>query len=96
MIAEVTVRTTTQEEGETATTTTITIPFYACVWGTIVELNPEILVRPNLLLDDPLMDGHLAIIHPAGMFPPPPSPRQPPLPLLQTSPETESAPASTQ
>ena len=54
------------------TTTTTTIPFYACVWGTIVELNPEILVRPNLLVDDPLMDGHLAIIHPAGTFPPPP------------------------
>jgi hypothetical protein len=47
------------------------IPFYACVWGTIVELNPHILRSPNLLLEDPLMDGHLAIIHPIGTFPPP-------------------------
>jgi len=82
------------DQQDVTTVATITIPFYACVWGTIVELNPEILVRPNLLLHDPLMDGHLAIIHPAGTFPPPSRPSRqsssltpPPTP----PPQTESA-----
>ena len=74
----------------TVVTSTTTIPFYACVWGTIVELNPEILVRPNLLFDDPLMDGHLAIIHPAGTFPPPSPPSRPSSSVPQP-PETQSA-----
>mmetsp|Transcript_24830 Transcript_24830/g.58930 ORF Transcript_24830/g.58930 Transcript_24830/m.58930 type:complete len:403 (-) Transcript_24830:1286-2494(-) len=83
-----------EDDQQDVATVTTTIPYYACVWGTIVELNPEILVRPNLLLDDPLMDGHLAIIHPAGTFPPPSRPSRqsssltpPPTP----PPQTESA-----
>ena len=46
---------------------TIQIP--AGVWGTVLELNTN--VTPELLKKDPLLDGHLAIIMPTGVFPPP-------------------------
>jgi len=46
-----------------------TIPLHACVWGTIIELNRDTLT-PKLLLDDPLLDGYIAIILPSGKFPP--------------------------
>ena len=45
-----------------------TIPLYACVWGTILELNTSL--TPEILLDDPLLDGYLAVILPSGTFPP--------------------------
>lgn len=45
-----------------------TIPLYACVWGTILELNHSL--TPQVLLDDPLLDGFLAVILPSGNFPP--------------------------
>ena len=35
---------------------TTTIPLRACVWGTILELNSDALT-PQVLLDDPLLDG---------------------------------------
>jgi len=43
-------------------------PLYAGVWGTIIELNHGL--SPKVLLDDPLLDGYLAIILPSGSFPP--------------------------
>ena len=49
---------------------TIIIPLYACVWGTIMELNNRNELTPKVLLDDPLLDGHIAIILPSGKFPP--------------------------
>jgi hypothetical protein len=49
---------------------TIIIPLYACVWGTIIELNNRNELTPKVLLDDPLLDGHIAIILPSGKFPP--------------------------
>ena len=44
------------------------INLYACVWGSILELNRSI--SPNVLANDPLLDGYLAIILPTGSFPP--------------------------
>ena len=44
------------------------IPIYSCVWGTILEVNSALSV--DLLLDDPLLDGYVAIILPSGEFPP--------------------------
>jgi hypothetical protein len=44
------------------------LPIYSCVWGTILEVNSELSV--DTLLDDPLLDGYLAIILPSGEFPP--------------------------
>lgn len=46
----------------------ISIPVYSCVWGTILELNHSI--TPEVIADDPLLDGYLAIILPSGDFPP--------------------------
>mmetsp|Transcript_14736 Transcript_14736/g.32118 ORF Transcript_14736/g.32118 Transcript_14736/m.32118 type:complete len:253 (-) Transcript_14736:845-1603(-) len=43
----------------------------ACVWGSILEINPRI--TPELLANDPLLDGYLAVILPTGPFPPPPT-----------------------
>lgn len=40
----------------------------AGVWGTVLELNPRL--TPELLRDDPLLDGYLAVILPTGSFPP--------------------------
>lgn len=45
-----------------------TVPIFACVWGTILELNRSL--TPDVLLDDPLLDGYLAVILPSGSFPP--------------------------
>lgn len=44
------------------------IPLYACVFGTIIEVN-ENLTKENLT-DDPLLNGFLAIILPSGSYPP--------------------------
>ena len=35
----------------------IIVPLRACVWGTILELNTNLLSKPRILLDDPLLDG---------------------------------------
>jgi hypothetical protein len=40
----------------------------AGVWGTVLELNSQL--TPNLLRDDPLLNGYLAVILPVGSFPP--------------------------
>lgn len=48
-----------------------TIRLRACVWGTVLELNTDLTAQ--MLEQDPLLDGHLAIILPTGVFPPPPS-----------------------
>lgn len=45
-----------------------TLPLYACVWGTILEVNTALTV--DILFDDPLLDGYLAVILPSGNFPP--------------------------
>ena len=45
-----------------------TIALKACVFGTIIELNKNL--TPDVLKDDPLLDGFLAIILPSGSFPP--------------------------
>jgi hypothetical protein len=39
------------------------------VWGTLLEINPRLSV--NLLRDDPLLSGYLAVVLPTGPFPPP-------------------------
>jgi len=39
------------------------------VWGTVVEIHEGL--TPRLLLEDPTLDGYLAIVQPAGDFPPP-------------------------
>lgn len=44
------------------------IPLYACVWGSIIEINQAL--NSSIMLDDPLLDGYLAIILPSGKFPP--------------------------
>jgi glycine cleavage system H lipoate-binding protein len=44
------------------------LPLYACVFGTIIEVNQNL--TPEILADDPLLDGFLAIILPSGRFPP--------------------------
>lgn len=44
------------------------IALKACVFGTIIELNNNL--TPDVLKDDPLLDGFLAIILPSGSFPP--------------------------
>lgn len=54
---------------KTTTQTVVTVPMYAGVWGTIMELNHG--VTPQLLVTDPLFDGYLAVILPSGRFPPP-------------------------
>ncbi|KAL3945241.1 MAG: hypothetical protein SGBAC_000652 [Bacillariaceae sp.] len=45
-----------------------TIALKACVFGTIIELNKNL--TPEVLKEDPLLDGFLAIILPSGSFPP--------------------------
>lgn len=45
---------------------TLNVP--AGVWGTVLELNPNLTAQ--LLRDDPLLDGYVAIIFPTGPFPP--------------------------
>ncbi len=45
-----------------------TVPIFACVWGTILELNHSLTT--DVLVDDPLLDGYLAVILPSGKFPP--------------------------
>lgn len=45
-----------------------TLPLYACVWGTVLELNHSLTA--DVLFDDPLLDGYLAVILPSGIFPP--------------------------
>lgn len=44
------------------------LPIYACVWGSILELNTH--VTPKQLLEEPLLEGYLAVILPTGPFPP--------------------------
>ena len=39
-----------------------------CAWGSVIEINPNL--SPNLLQQDPLLDGYLAVILPSGPFPP--------------------------
>lgn len=48
----------------------IEIILKSCIHGRIVELNHRLEKDPSLLLDDPLMDGYLAIIQPLITFPP--------------------------
>lgn len=57
------------EQTDTGKIKTTTIPLCACVWGTILELNSTALT-PDVLLEDPLLDGFIAIILPTGKFPP--------------------------
>lgn len=40
-----------------------------CVFGTILEINENLIDTPSLLVDDPLLDGYLAVIMPHGPFP---------------------------
>jgi hypothetical protein len=59
-----------------AVTDNVGIPLYSCVWGSIMEINPKLLLpadkgqNSNLLATDPLLDGYLAAILPTGPFPP--------------------------
>jgi hypothetical protein len=66
------------QQGPSKTHPTVVVPLRSCVWGTIVELNDRL--TPQVLLDDPLLDGFVAIILPSGRFPPlspPPPPHRP-------------------
>jgi len=58
-----------EKKMDTENPKTATIPLYACVWGTILEVNSSALT-PDVLLRDPLLDGFIAIILPTGKFPP--------------------------
>ena len=49
---------------------TTTVPLRCCVWGSVLEVNPNL--SPQLLQKDPLLDGYLAVILPSGRFPPAP------------------------
>ena len=42
----------------------------SCINGSILELNENLKSDPNLLLEDPLLDGYVAVILPNGPFPP--------------------------
>ena len=45
--------------------------FYCCVYGSLVELNSNLQQgSAKCLIEDPLMNGYLAIILPMGRFPP--------------------------
>lgn len=46
----------------------VTLPLFAGVWGTILEVNNGL--TPQLLMDDSLLDGYLAVVLPTGRFPP--------------------------
>lgn len=63
-------QTTDNENDDNDNKADIEIPIHAGAWGTIIELNHG--VTPPVLMDDPLLDGHLAVIQPSGRFPPPP------------------------
>jgi hypothetical protein len=58
-------------------TTRSTIAIPCCVFGSVLELNHGI--TPSLLQSDPLLKGYLAIVLPAGTFPPAPLPPSPEL-----------------
>jgi hypothetical protein len=45
----------------------IEIPICAGVWGTIVEVNENL--NSKVVLEDPLLDGYIAVILPTGNFP---------------------------
>jgi hypothetical protein len=62
------------KETDATSTSTSSIPLSCCVWGTILERNHVNLEKnPALLLQDPLLDGYLAVVLPTGPFPPPSS-----------------------
>jgi len=44
------------------------IQLRCCVWGSVIEINPNL--SPDLVREDPLLDGYLAVILPSGPFPP--------------------------
>lgn len=48
------------------------IDLVCCVFGTILEINKNLIDVPSLLVDDPLLDGYMAVIMPQGPFPFPP------------------------
>uniref|UniRef100_A0A7S3LBP3 Protein Abitram n=1 Tax=Amphora coffeiformis TaxID=265554 RepID=A0A7S3LBP3_9STRA len=39
-----------------------------CAWGSVIEINPNL--NTDLVREDPLLDGYLAVILPSGPFPP--------------------------
>jgi len=49
-------------------TTTTSIPLFAGVWGSLLELNTELTLTQ--LVQDPLLNGYVAVILPTGPFPP--------------------------
>jgi glycine cleavage system H lipoate-binding protein len=61
------------DEMITASSNTTTIPLHCCVYGSILEINSRLSDHPQIIQDDPLLDGFLAIILPSGPFPPPSS-----------------------
>ncbi len=50
----------------------ITVNVPSCVCGTLLEVNDNLKQNENLslLVDDPLLDGYIAVILPNGSFPP--------------------------
>lgn len=59
-----------------------------CVWGSVLEINPNL--GPQLLNDDPLVDGYVAVILPSGRFPPPLPQEQEDESLEKEQPETKA------
>lgn len=63
---------TVTDQTATAKETTIyTTTYPAVVFGSVLEVNTELTL--DLLRQDPLLKGYLAVILPSGPFPPPPS-----------------------
>jgi len=66
VIAELILENPNTAEGQT--NEPLVIPLRACVWGTILEINQGL--TPKVIMEDPLLDGYLAVILPSGRFPP--------------------------
>ena len=47
-----------------------TIQIISCIFGTVLELNQNIINDPSLLLQDPLLDGYIGVVLPNGTYPP--------------------------
>lgn len=65
------------------------ISLCSCVWGTILELNTKVTAQQ--LVQDPLLEGYLAVILPTGPFPPRPRTNDNNVETMANENETEAA-----
>ena len=74
ILAKIHCRANNNNQDETGTTTpaaimtTTSLPIYAGVWGSLLELHTSL--TPEQLTHDPLLNGYVAVILPTGPFPP--------------------------